>query len=180
MFNDGRLNIKNNILLDSGSTLSIFGNPNLVQDIKTSDTMLEMATNGGTRVSNKVAQVPGFGQVWFDENAIANIFGLSDLKKKHRVTYDSGKEDAFIVHLEKGKNLKFKCTEDGLYLYELPTSYTEGIMQHKEKGKNNLVSTVGKIGKVSRTVNSNGRKRQEHCTILWVHRRWKISRHYLR
>jgi hypothetical protein len=45
--------------------------------------------------------------VWYDETAIANIFGLSDLKKKHRITFDSEKEDAFIVHMDKG-NMKFK------------------------------------------------------------------------
>ena len=64
MFHDGMIDntiLKNNILLDSGSTLSIFANPDLVQDIKTSTTMLEMVTNGGTTISNKVAQVQGFG-----------------------------------------------------------------------------------------------------------------------
>ena len=71
-------------------------------------------------MSNKVAQVPGFGQVWYNEKAIANIFGLSDLKKKHRVTYDSTKEDAFLVQVNGGKILKFEGTEDGLYLYEVP------------------------------------------------------------
>ena len=145
MFNDGQIDntiMKNNILLDSGSTLSIFGNPDLVQDIRTSSTMLEMATNGGTTLSNKVAQVPGFGQVWYNENAIANIFGLSDLKKKYRVTYDSAKEDAFIVHENGNEILKFNCTEDGLYIYEIPKSYREALVKHKSKGKNNLVSTV--------------------------------------
>ena len=145
MFHDGQIDntiMKNNILLDSGSTLSIFGNPDLVQDIKTSKTMLEMATNGGTTLSNKVAQVPGFGQVWYNEKAIANIFGLSDLKKKHRVTYDSEKEDAFLVH-ENGKViLKFECSEDGLYIYEVPRAYRDGLVKNKTKGKNNLVNTV--------------------------------------
>ena len=145
MFHDGQIDnsiMKNNILLDSGSTLSIFGNPDLVQGIKTSKTMLEMATNGGTTMSNKVAQVPGFGQVWFNENAIANIFGLSDLKKKYRVTYDSSKEDAFLVH-ENGKIiLKFECSEDGLYIYEVPKRYRDGLVKDKSKGKNNMVSTV--------------------------------------
>ena len=91
--------LKNNILLDSGSTLSIFANPDLVQDIKTSTTMLEMATNGGTTMSHKVGHVPGFGQVWYNEKAIATIFGLSDLKNKQIVTYDLTKEDAFLVFM---------------------------------------------------------------------------------
>jgi hypothetical protein len=52
--------------------------------------------------------------VWYDEAAIANIFGLSDLKKKHRITFDSEKEDAFIVHMDDG-NMKFQCNPKGLY-----------------------------------------------------------------
>ena len=140
MFHDGMIDntiMKNNILLDSGSMLRVFANPDVVQDIKTSTTMLEMATNGGTTMSNKVAQVPGFGQVWYNEKAIANIFGLSDLKNKHRVTYDSAKEDAFIVHVNGGKILKFKGTEDGLYLYEVPKAYQDGLAKKNVRGKNN-------------------------------------------
>ena len=41
-----------------------------------------------------------FGKVWFDEQAIANIFALADLKKKYHVTYDLTIEDAFIVNHE--------------------------------------------------------------------------------
>jgi hypothetical protein len=78
-------------LLDNGSTLSLFGNP-------------DMVTNAGTKTTKQVADIPGFGTVWYDETAIANIFGLSDLKKKHRITFDSEKEDAFIVHMDNGEH----------------------------------------------------------------------------
>jgi hypothetical protein len=81
----------NSILLDNGSTLSLFGNPNMVKDIRESKTTLELATNAGTKTTKQIADVPGFGTVWYDETAIANIFGLSDLKKKHRITFDSDK-----------------------------------------------------------------------------------------
>jgi hypothetical protein len=53
--------------------------------------------------------VPGFGKVYYDEDAIANIFGFSDLKKKHQITYDSDKEDAFLVHMD-NKIIKFECS----------------------------------------------------------------------
>jgi hypothetical protein len=69
-------------------------------------TTLELATNTGTKTTKQVADVPGFGTVWYDETAIANTFGLSDLKKKHRITFDSEKKDAFIVHTDNGK-MKF-------------------------------------------------------------------------
>jgi hypothetical protein len=60
--------------------------------------------------------------MWYDETAIANIFGLSDLKKKHRITFDSVKEDAFIVHTDNG-NMKFTCNPEGLYTFEVSHNY---------------------------------------------------------
>jgi hypothetical protein len=47
-----------------------------------------------------------------DEDAMTNIFGFSDLKKKHRITYDSNKEDAFLVHMD-NKVIKFECSPTG-------------------------------------------------------------------
>jgi hypothetical protein len=72
-----------------------------VEDIRTSSKTLVLATSAGVTKSNQEATVPGFGKVYFDEDAIANIFGLSDLKKKFWITYDSEKEDAFLVHMPK-------------------------------------------------------------------------------
>jgi hypothetical protein len=89
---------EDSILLDNGSTLSLSGNPKMVTNIRESKTTLELATNAGTRTTKQIAGVPGYGTVWYDKTAIANIFGLSKLKKKHRVTYNSEKEDAFILH----------------------------------------------------------------------------------
>jgi hypothetical protein len=74
--------LRNWITLDNGSTLSLFSNPDLVEDIQTSSKTLVLTTNTGVTQSNKEMTVPGFGKVYFDKDAIANIFGLSDLKKK--------------------------------------------------------------------------------------------------
>ena len=116
-----------NITLDTGSTMSIFGNSKIVENIRKSTTTMEMLTNAGTRKCTEVADVPGFGQVWFDNNAIANIFGFADLVDKHRITYDSRKEDAFVVHVSDDKKLKFKRTDKGLYQYEVPSKYKESL-----------------------------------------------------
>jgi hypothetical protein len=104
---DAKHRLKNCITLDNGSTLSLFSNPDIVQNIRTSSkTHLSLATNAGVKQSNCKADVPGFVKVYHDEDAIANIFGFSDLKKKHRITYDSDKEDAFLVHMD-NKIIKF-------------------------------------------------------------------------
>jgi hypothetical protein len=106
---DAKDRLKNCITLNNGSTLSLFSNPDLVQDIQTSSKTLSLATNAGVKQSNCEAIVPSFGKVYYDENAIANIFGFSDLKKKHRITYDSNKEDAFIVHMD-NVIIKLECS----------------------------------------------------------------------
>jgi hypothetical protein len=98
-----------------------------------SKTTLELAMNAGTKTTKQVADVPGFGTVWYDKTAIANIFGLSDLKKKHMITFDSEKEDAFIVHMDKG-TMKFKCNPEGLYTFEVSDKYL--------KKESHLINTV--------------------------------------
>jgi hypothetical protein len=115
-------NKEDSILLDNGSMLSLFGNPKMVTNIGESKTTLELTTNAGTRTTKKIADVPKYGTVWYDKTAKANIFGLSELKKKHRVTYDSEKEDAFIVHMN-DNTLKFECNPKGLYTYKVSDEY---------------------------------------------------------
>ena len=75
--------IKDDIILDNGSTLSIFTNPELVEEIRKSKSTLEMATNAGMRLTNQQANIPGFGTVWYDEGAIVNIFSFAELVEKH-------------------------------------------------------------------------------------------------
>ena len=47
------------------------------------------------------------------KDAIANIFGLSELTKKHWVTFDSHEEDAFHVHID-GRVVKLKANNGGI------------------------------------------------------------------
>ncbi len=134
--------MKNCITLDTGSTLSIFSNPALVEGIRTSETTLALNTNAGVSHSNQEAIVPSFGKVYYDANAIANIFGFSDLKKKHRITYDSDKEDAFSVYMNDGV-VKFECSPDGLYQFKVSKQYRDTLIKDQEQeGTSNLISTV--------------------------------------
>ena len=124
------------VLLDTGSTMSIFRDSNWVEGIIKSSP-IRMATNAGVRNVDKKANVPGFGEVWFDKEAIANIFGFADLAKKYRITYDSQEEDAFVVHTNEGK-IKFTKTPEGLYAYKLTGKYK----RHLKTEQNHLVDTV--------------------------------------
>ena len=119
--------MKDNIILDNGSTLSIFAN-----------STLEMATNTGMRLTNQEANVPDFGTVWYDEGAIANIFSFAELVEKHQITFDSSVENAFLVH-QPDKIVKFEHTPEGLYTFRVDKDYKTPL---KGKGSSNLVTTL--------------------------------------
>jgi len=65
--------MKDVIMLDNGSTLSLFCNPDMVEDIKKTTKVLELHTNAGKARCSQKAFVRAFGEVWFDQNAIANM-----------------------------------------------------------------------------------------------------------
>ena len=136
--------MKDSIILDNGSTLSIFVNPELVNNIRESDVTLQFATQAGAQESNQVAEVPGYGQVWYDSRAIANIFGLSDLKNKYRVTYDSEKDDSLIVYMDR-KEIQFKYNEDGLYEYKVSEAYNDEVQEKKKQESSHMIQTIKQI-----------------------------------
>ena len=74
------------ILLHNGLTLSIFINPNLVEDIQPAYQTLSLLTNAGVQQCNKEARMPGFGTIWFHQDTIANIYYLKQFKELTRVT----------------------------------------------------------------------------------------------
>ena len=66
--------MKNHIILDNGSSMSIFMNLDLVENIREEQDTLDLVTNTGTMLNKKKADVPDFGTVWFDDCAIASHF----------------------------------------------------------------------------------------------------------
>jgi hypothetical protein len=54
------------------------------------------------------------GECWYNPHSITNIIALSDMTKKFRVTMDSSKEKALLVHFP-NKVVKFKQMKNGLY-----------------------------------------------------------------
>jgi hypothetical protein len=50
---------------------------------------------------------------------------------KHRITYDSDKEDTFLVHSDSGP-IRFKRTPDGLYVYKPTAKFKNEVAKLKE------------------------------------------------
>lgn len=60
----------------------------------------------------------GYGKVWFDPDAVANILSLGRATKKFKVTLDIEKGGGFVLHLPDGRIRNFEPTGLGLYASE--------------------------------------------------------------
>ena len=103
------------ILLDSQSNVDIFCNSKLVTDIILGAWTLLLATNAGVLSTSHTATLPGYGSVWFNEDAITNVVSLYNMTQKYRVTFDSAVEQAFIVHST--PPMRFVRNRENLYVY---------------------------------------------------------------
>ena len=124
-------NEEHSVILDSGSTVSLFKSRDLLTDVRKAPVKIELDTNAGSRIVDQVGEVSGVGTVYFNKNGIANIFALKDLIKSHRVRYDSNAEDAFIVEVN-GRDVKFAANKQGLYVFNFTQTYLDNV---KKKNK---------------------------------------------
>jgi hypothetical protein len=109
------LDMKDWILLDNQSSATVFCNPAMVQNIRPATEVMKLATNGGILETTMKADLPQWGEVWFNPKAITNIFSYAEMADKYRITYDSSSQDAFVVHLPH-KKVKFERMGMNLYI----------------------------------------------------------------
>jgi len=113
-------NLREVILLDNQSTMSLFCNHKLVSDVRRSDRPLNLQSNGGTMQVHRIADIgKDHPPVWFSKRAITNILSLKEVIRKYQVSYDSD-DLAFVVWREdKGlPNMRFKMHDSGLHFYD--------------------------------------------------------------
>ena len=111
----------------------MFVNKNLLQNIRTTVGKVIYSHRGST-IINMVGDLPGYpNPVWFDPAGIANILWLSNVQKIYQVTYDSVKEEVFVVHM-RGGQLIFKMAKIGLYYHDMRNkSYMFALPAKKNK-----------------------------------------------
>ena len=70
--------------------------------------------NAGSRLTNYVGDLPGYGTVWYDPQAIANILSLRRVHDQYHISYDDAYQQ-FVVTKPCGKEFIFKESEGGLH-----------------------------------------------------------------
>ena len=126
------------ILIDTGSTISVFKNRHLMEDIKRNNNTLRAYTNGGYQDWSLQGHLPGFFRVWYNPSSMVNILAWCDVRKKYRITADTEVEPDIKVHMNNGKIMSFKELSSGLYLADIK-DYQEAI-EPKQHVFTNLTS----------------------------------------
>ena len=105
------------ILLDNQSTVDVFQNRKFLTNIRDSGKTMKIHCNAGTATTRLVGNLPGYGEVWFHPEGIANILSLSRVKEKYWVTFNSKNGNKFLVHKGDGSTRIFSESKQGLYYY---------------------------------------------------------------
>ena len=134
---------KHGVILDTGSTFNSMANENLVAGVYDTKDMIQMNTNVGSRLIKKKGKVPGIkDDPWFDSNSKANVFSFARLSEQYKITCDTSKEQAFLVHTENGI-IKIKKTKKGLYYGTFSDNYKKQLQDEtKEEQELQMVMTL--------------------------------------
>ena len=81
------------------------------------NTTLSLAMNAGTMMTNLKAELPSYGTVWFDPQAMTNVLSFGNIAKQYPIQYlqDS---DTFQVQLHDCVNIISHEQGDNLYVLE--------------------------------------------------------------
>ena len=81
------------------------------------DTTLSLATNPGTMTTNLKTELPGYGIIWFDPQAMTNVLSFGTIAKQYPIRYLQ-ESDTFQVQLHNHVNI-FSCEQgDNLCVLE--------------------------------------------------------------
>ena len=89
------------VLLDSESTVHAFCNRDLVSNIYHVEKPMNLVSNGGQITTNMRCHINNLSMdqpVWFHPKYITNVLSLALLRRQFRITYNSSKGGALVVH----------------------------------------------------------------------------------
>ncbi len=93
---------RNHVLLDNQSTMDQIANPNLLKNMRKSNTPITVHCNAGSMVTTLEGDL-GNMTVRHNLHSIANVLSLKTVATRHHVTYDStDRGGVFQVHTPNG------------------------------------------------------------------------------
>ena len=105
------------ILLNTCSSIDLFCNRSFVHYEHQVNTTLALPRNAGMMTTNLKAELPGYGMVWFDPQAMTNVLSFGNIAKQYPIRYIQ-ESDTFLVQLCNCINIFGHEQVDNLYVLE--------------------------------------------------------------
>ena len=86
-------------MMDSGTTIKLFGNTNMIKNRQKSETPMNLMTNARSEVVDEVGEINGARQTKLRPQMIANVLSMNKTTKKYRVKFNSGDENGLKVNI---------------------------------------------------------------------------------
>jgi Reverse transcriptase (RNA-dependent DNA polymerase)/Zinc knuckle len=123
VLHDGKQMPNTWVLLDNQSTLDVFSNPELLENIREGLGSMTIHCNAGATKTTLVGELPGYGTVWYNPNGIANIISVARvISRGYKVTYDSQDRNEFLLEGPDGSEVIFQQSEQGLFYFDMATT----------------------------------------------------------
>ena len=107
------------ILLDTGSSCSVFKTKSLLRNIHRGKGSIRAFTNGGYQDSFDRGTLPGFFDVWYNPDSMLNILSFAEVAAHFRIVTDTARSDSIFVYLsDAAKPIEFKMLRNGLYFFD--------------------------------------------------------------
>jgi hypothetical protein len=97
--------------------VDVFYNKDLLVNVQKAAKPMEIHCNAGVTSTALIGDLPGYGKVRYHPNGVANILSLAWVKDKYWVTFDSGKQNQFIIHKTDRTTRCLKKSQCGLYFF---------------------------------------------------------------
>ena len=142
------------ILLDNQATADIFGNADLLADIRPTTRSLYIHGITGVCHCNMEGYLPGYGWVWYCKDVNVNVLSLSQMKKQYLITYNSI-EGKFKVSDFQQESIKyiFQESNEGLHYHDTTQHvHITTVKENQEKYSQTDIRRANKVKQLQRTI----------------------------
>ncbi|CAJ1953774.1 unnamed protein product [Cylindrotheca closterium] len=121
----------NHVIMDSGCTNTTICNGELMHGLRHAEKELDMQSNVGSRFLDKEGFLGRFPPpVYHDEDGIANVLAMREMiAAGYRITMDTDADNAFIVHCDRNRKMRFVNRMDVYVLEQLGANVKPGAKE---------------------------------------------------
>ena len=106
--------IEPDVIIDSGSSISLIKDEELLTEIHECQNKIIMETNAGTKRITQEGTMPDYGTVYCDSEAMSNLFSIRDMVRKGNHVYLNTREaNCFVVTGKNGNGTRFHAISAG-------------------------------------------------------------------